>query len=453
MKIPQQSQRFLALGRERRRFLRGLGCAALGLPWFLRQLGSASAVEATAPRRVIVFATAMGTVKQHWLHAPGPLGTLGPLLAPLQPHVKDLNLLLTDGGGVHNGGGHPAWGRLLTGLAEETSGPAGPGNGASIDQFLGQALGSATRFPVLELGAGLDYADGETLCRLLYADGKKSLTAEGDPKKVFERLYGGAPVDAEAKPRVGPKAMVDRLSAEIASLQGRLGPAERNKLDVHLNSLRELEKQVAGLGSQSCGRPPLPSLDCGCNGSMRQYAFVPEQMKAQIDLLVGALACDMTRVVSFQLGQEGGGSMRFPFLGLNGEDGGGTMHFYSHEDRTDDYADGGPMYKIHFWFAEQFAYLLDRLAAVIESDGTRLLDNTWVLWLTTMGEGRLHDSERLPLVTAGGAGGAIRVGQSYVFKDRYINDLHTTIGQVMGVPLDSYGDPSLCAGPLTELFA
>jgi hypothetical protein len=368
--------------------------------------------------------------------------------------VQDLNLILTDGGGVSKGGGHPALGRLLTGLAEEDSGPTGPGNGASIDQFLGKSIGQATRFPVLELGAGLDYAshNPETECRLLYAEGKQSMTAEGDPRKVFERLYGSAPAPEPEKPRLGPKAMLDRLSTEIGQLQSRLTPSERTKLDVHLASLRDLEKQLAGLSTQACSRPEPPSIACGCDGSQRQYALVPTQMKLQLDLAVNALACDMTRVISFQLGQEGGGSMRFPFLGLNGEDGGATMHFYSHGDRSDDYADGGPMYQIHYWFAEQFAYLLDRLAAVREADGTRLLDNTWVLWLTTMGEGRLHDSERLPLVTAGGAGGVARTGQSFLLKDRFINDLHTTIAQVMGVPIDGYGDAALCQGPLTELL-
>lgn len=439
--------------RERRRFLRGLGSAALAAPFFLREMVSANAVPGEAPRRVIIFATAMGTIKPHWIHPVGPLGTLGPILAPLQPYVKDLNLILNDGGGINDGGGHPAWGRMLTGLAKEDSGPAGPGNGASIDQYLGKVIGSATRFPSLEFGAALDYADGEEFCRLVYADGKKSMTAEGDPKKMFERLYGMPPSSAEPqKPLVGPKALVDRLSSELTSLQSRLSSEERTKLDVHLAAVRDLEKQAAGLAAQSCTRPTAPTVNCGCTGSMREYALVPEQVKQQMDLMVNALACDMTRVATFQLGQEGGGSMRFPFLGLNGEDGGATMHFYSHNDRDDDYADGGPMYQIHLWFAEQFSYLLSRLAGVIDSDGKRLLDNTLVLWLTPMGEGRGHDSERLPLVSAGSAGGVVRTGQSFVTKDRFINDLHSTIAHVMGAPLQTYGDPMLSKGPITEVL-
>ncbi len=442
--------------RERRRFLLGLGSAALAAPLWLREIASASAVPAAAPRRVIVFSTAMGTIKKHWVQPPGPLTTLGPILAPLQPYAKDLNLILNDGGGVHDGGGHPALGRLITGLAKADSGPAGPGNGASIDQYLGKVLGAATRFPVLEFGAALDYGAGAEENRLVWADGKKSMTSEGDPKKMFERLYGLPPSSAQPqKPLVGPKAMVDRLATEITALQSRLSGTERTKLAVHLASVRDLEKQIAGLASQSCDRPTPPTVECGCRGSSGEYKLVPQQVKEQLDLAVNALACDMTRVISFQLGSEGGGSMRFPFLDLKayGETAGQNMHFYSHMDRPDDYDDGGPMYQIHLWYAEQFAYLLSRLASVIDTDGKRLLDNTWVLWLTPMGEGRLHDSERLPLLTAGSAGGAVRTGQSIVTKDRYINDLLSTITHVIGAPVDTYGDPMLSKGPISELLA
>ncbi len=443
--------------RERRRFLLSLGSAALTAPLFLRELATASALPGAAPRRVIMFSTAMGTIKSRWVHPVGPLGTLGPLLAPLQPYVKDLNLILNDGGGVHNGGGHPALGRLLTGLAEKDSGPAGPGNGASIDQYLGKVLGAATRFPVLEFGAALDYSAGEEENRLVWADGKKSMTSEGDPKKMFERMYGLPPSSAEpTKPLVGPKAMVDRLSSEITAMQNTLGGAERTKLDVHLASIRDLEKQIAGLANQSCDKPTPPTVECGCRGNLGDYKLVPQQIREQIDLVVNALACDMTRIISFQVGSEGGGSMRFPFLKLDTHDvtmETQTMHFYSHNDRPDDYQDSGPMYQIHLWFAEQFAYLLSRLASVIDTDGKRLLDNTCVLWLTPMGEGRLHDSERLPLLTAGSAGGVVRTGQSIVTKDRYINDLLSTITHIMGAPVDTYGDPMLSKGPIAELLA
>ncbi len=441
--------------RERRRFLLGLGSAALSVPLCLREAAVAAAVPGAAPRRVLVFSTAMGTIKQHWVQPPGPLTALGPIMAPLQPYLKDLNLILNDGGGVHEGGGHPGLGRMLTGLANKQTGAVGPGNGASIDQYLGKVLGAATRFPVLELGAALDYSNDPLQSFLAWAEGNKPMISEGDPKKVFERLYGSQPISAEPpKPRVGPKAMVDRLANEIGALQSRLSGEERLKLDVHLASIRGLEKQLAGLATQSCDRPTPPTAACGCRGDHGEYKVAPQQLTEQIDLAVNALACDMTRVISFQLGAEGGSSMRFPFLPLDahGETAGQNMHFYSHMDRPDDYVDGGPMYAIHLWYAQQFAYLLSRLAGVIDTDGKRLLDNTLVVWASPMGEGRLHDSERLPLVTAGSAGGAVRTGQSIVTKDRFINDLWSTVGHVMGAPIDTFGDAMLSKGPITELL-
>jgi hypothetical protein len=164
---------------------------------------------------------------------------------------------------------------------------------------------------------------------------------------------------------------------------------------------------------------------------------------------VNAFACDLTRIVSFQFGQEGGASMRFPFLGFPDE----TLHYWSHEDRPDDYIVDGPMWTFHTFFAEQFAYLLNKLKTTLDSDGGTLYDNTLVLWLTTMGEGRKHDSEHIPVVVAGGAGGAIAQGRSYVLKDRYINDLHLSVAHLMGVDIDSFGAPELSTRPITEFWA
>jgi hypothetical protein len=234
--------------------------------------------------------------------------------------------------------------------------------------------------------------------------------------------------------------MFDSIAKELTALQGRLAGEERRKLEVHLSSIRDVEKQLGALGTQTCATPGAPKALKASDANL-----TPEIMKAQIDLLVNALACDMTRVVSFQLGQEGNGSMRFPFLGH-----GGTLHSYSHEDRF--YPKGAAMYNCLLWGAEQFAYLVSKMKAVREGDGT-LLDNSWVLWVTTMHDGRHHNNGRIPLVTAGKAGGLMKVGQSLRLRNRFLTDLCTTMANVMDVKIDGYGDPSLSKGAIPELFA
>jgi hypothetical protein len=431
---------------ERRKLLRALGGAALSLP-FLQDLLGASAAEAAglAPKRVVIWVTAMGTIMEHWEQPVGKLVQLKPLLAPLQPHVQDISQLFIEEGGIFNGGGHPGYSRTLTGL--KAPGTEGIGQGASIDQFLGKELGRATRFPVLEFGAGLNYkGDPENFNRLIWAEGNKSLAAEDSPAAMFTRLFGDTPGGmAVMPPPRDPaldKSMFDTIAADLQALEGRLVGAERAKTQLHLESIRNLEKQITELQGQVCtpGTSPL---------SIRQddetyYLKTPEIMKAHTQLLVSALACDMTRVVCFQIGQEGNGSMRFPFLGHEG-----TLHSYSHEDRF--YPPGEPMYNALAWYGEQFAQLVAALKAIPEGDGT-LLDSTWVLWITTMHDGRHHNNGLLPLVTAGSLGGRVKTGEYLHVKNRYLSDLCTTIAHALDVPIDGYGDPQLSKGAISELF-
>jgi len=432
---------------ERRKFLRSVGAAAFAAPFLPDLLLSTTSALAAprAPRRLIILCTAMGTIPKWWQPAaPGPLQTLAPLLAPLQPFVRELNQFWVESG-VHRGGGHPAWSRLLTGLALGGPKEAGPGRGASLDQFLGTRIGAETRFPVLSFGAGLNYSDTPTFCRLMHAEGNTPLSAEGDPAKMFARLHGaaaagGVPLKAGEDPAAS-RSMFDVLTKELTAVRARLGAEERQKLELHLTALRDVEKQVLALEGQSCPTAtlvPVPKISDKISDSQ-----APEVMKAQVELIANALACNLTRVVSFQLGQEGNGSMRFPFLGHTG-----VMHSYSHESQH--YERGAAMWNIHLWYAEQFAHLVGKLQSVREGDGT-LLDNTLVVWLTTMSDGRLHDG-KTPVITAGRAGGAVRTGQFFSAK-RYTADLLATIANIMGVAIDSYGDPMLARGLISELTA
>jgi hypothetical protein len=79
------------------------------------------------------------------------------------------------------------------------------------------------------------------------------------------------------------------------------------------------------------------------------------------------------------------------------------------------------------WEVEQFAYLLSKLKAVQEPDGT-LLDNSVVLFGSGIGESAIHDTLNMPVILAGKGGGKIRPGRHIVYKD--YNDYGTA-----GVPM------------------
>ena len=105
--------------------------------------------------------------------------------------------------------------------------------------------------------------------------------------------------------------------------------------------------------------------------------------QAQMDLAVAALACDQTRILTFQWSYSESEHL-FAFLNISG-----NHHVISH-----DFSSSGANYdaynKIQTWYQQQFAYLLGKMDAIKEGDGT-LLDHSIVLWATEIGESTQHD--------------------------------------------------------------
>ena len=145
-----------------------------------------------------------------------------------------------------------------------------------------------------------------------------------------------------------------------------------------------------------------------------------------MDLAVAALACDQTRILTFQWSYSESEHL-FQFLNITG-----NHHAISH-----DFASSGTNYdaynKIQTWYAQQFAYFLGKLDAIKE--GTRtLLDNCVILWATEIGESTQHDLMMMPYVLAGSAGGKLKTGRFLDMSSnrRDNNQMLVSIGQAMG---------------------
>ena len=164
--------------------------------------------------------------------------------------------------------------------------------------------------------------------------------------------------------------------------------------------------------------------------------------RAQIDLLVQAFACDLTRVGTVQWSAANGDQI-FSDLGLD----------MGHHAITHEVWDGQvtqELVDVDAWYARQFAYLLESLAAVPEETGT-LLDHTLVLWVNELDEGYGHSFGNMPYVLAGGAGGQLSTGRCITYQDTSHTDMLVSILQLMGVSVDSFGQPEYCKGPLSGL--
>jgi hypothetical protein len=411
---------------------------------------AARAQGSTYPQRFVVFFSSCGTIASNWAPSGGGRDfQLSPILAPLEPFRDDIVVIQgvdqSGGGGV----GHQAGiGGMLTGNALNP-GPFSEGGGASsgwasslsVDQRIAEAIGTDTSFKSVELGVQVGAADN--LGRMCYAGSDRPIPPEDNPYRAFSRVFAdltGDPAEL-AKIRAHRLSVLDRVAGRFQRLSARVGSADRQKLDAHLTSIREIEARLSIVpGARAACQ--IPSLDADVD--LTANDSFPHIGQLQMDLLVMALACDLTRVGSLQWSR-GASTVRFTWLDIDA-----AHHDLSH--RGDNDADAvDKLTRINRWYAEQLAYLIGRMKQIPEGDGT-LLDNTVILWCNELAKGNVHSRIDAPYVLAGRAGGALSTGR-YLSFDGAVphNNLLLSLIHAMGQDDSSFGNRDWCTGPLTGL--
>lgn len=433
-------------GLSRRAFLAGLGAAALG-PYL--PLLNASGQEALYPKRLLLFFTPHGTIKSMWKPSGSERDfTLSRLLMPLERHkskicvLSGLNMQDVGVGAPHTKGVPLIWtgSKLLddgTFIREDGSGgPTYGWNGsASVDQVIAQAIGSSTPYRSLEFGVrcGSSFPSN----RMSYTAARQPLQPATDPWMQFDRLFS---MHSESVSEERLQAM-KIARAEIDAIAPRIASADRLKIDAHLDALDNLQRRLEAHAAL-CTGPTLPAP--GNPGALDQ---TPEVVDAHIELIAASFACDLTRVASFQYTLGENDNNGYPWLGI--DDG---HHNLTHSADSDT-ASWEKVAQIRIWYAEKFAHLLDRLAAIPEGDGT-LLDNCMVVWASELGIGNTHSFKSTPFVVAGSAGGAIETGR-YLEYDEMTdhNRLLVSMCRALGLPdVETFGDTDVGSGPLAGLL-
>jgi Protein of unknown function (DUF1552) len=436
----------VSLSISRRGFLGALG--ALGAS---QLVPSSVMADNTPPKRLIVVFSANGTIYDNW----APTGTetsfaLAPILSPLEA-FKD-RLVILDGIDVKSAQNGPGddhmkgMGHMLTGielLAGNTQGgagtPAGLAGGISIDQRIANEIGTTTRFKSLEFGAYVQSSD--VWSRMIYADQNQPLPPMEDPAKAYARIFSGSQLDPAALALLLKRrqSVLDHASGTLDKLAASVGTDDRIRVQAHAASVRQIEKQL--LAQTAACTPPTPggTIDITQN---ENYEAVGQLM---MDMIVATIACDQTRVASLQFSHSVS-MMTFPSLGIS--DG---HHDLSHVGDTDATAKA-KLVSINTFYAKQFAYLLGKLDAVKESNGSSLLDNSMVLWVNELAKGNIHSHNPLPVVIAGKCGGALRTGRYLKLpQSQPHNNLLVSVANAMGVSMTTFGNPAYCTGPLTAL--
>lgn len=438
---------------HRRSVLRGAAGIAVALPLLDAMLSPGARAQAPAPpTRFGVFFSANGVIDADWIPTGGETDfTLSPALQPLAAHRDDLIVmhgLNAETSYMQEGNPHDlAMAHMLTAMRMQGMlfGRAGhildgTAGGPSIDQELAKHIGGETKLRSLELGVESTISDLEPMVtRMSYGGPGDPRTPLDDPKQVFARLFGGgqgsqAEIEALHRRR---RSVLDAVLVEFNSVNATLGYDDRQKLERHATAIRDIERQLNLGDTASCQAPSMPPdvsvqvYDCVRDGrSTKCLTGFPEIGKAQMDLMVLAFACDLSRVVSLQWSTAESTTVH-QHVGVADE-----HHLMSH----DIVAHAADMTKVSVWYAEQFAYLLSELKKVPEGDGT-LLDHTLLFWPNELSQAEIHDRRGLPYVLAGRASGKLTTGRFLRYQGQPHNQLLAALLNIFGIPAAGFGEP------------
>lgn len=423
---------------DRRTFLRGV-LAGAGVSIALPALdimfddnGDAFAGGEPIPTRFGVWFWGNGVRREHWIPSgEGADWVAGEELAPLES-VRDYLSVVT--GLEVKTATHPhhsGMAGIMTGARYEQVGTTrdtivSTFARQSIDQVAADHFSGQTPYRSLELGVtrfwGTD--EGTTFQHLSHNGPNNVNPSEYSPANVFNRLFGGPPPDA---PRVAAArlSVLDVVGRQVGRLQSRLGTRDRQRLDQHLSSIREIERRLQTAAPQ-CVTPDNPG-DFSDQGDEP----IAEKNQAMSGLLAMALACDLTRVFSVLFSTAGSG-VRFWQVGANN-----SLHQINHDEAP-------PAPTVHACVVYEMQMLEVFLRTLRDTpvgpDGDNLLDHSSILCTTELSEGWDHTNDEFPILIAGKASGRLRGGVHYRSPDREnASKALLTVLKAAGLPLTDFG--------------
>jgi hypothetical protein len=463
---------------SRRSLLRGASGLGLAVP-FLESLAPRSARAAAPPKRIVFVYSSNGTVLNQWKPTEvGPNFSVPSILAPLDTPLLRPKLTVLSGIkmesaiDVAGGNGHAVGmtsmltGRKFTEVVPTQFGDVGWGAGISIDQALAQRVAAPGQLASLEAGVQTKKQYQNFYAYTSYAEGGGSagaIPADDDPTSVFTRLFANVPDSEAAKAELERvvaqrKSVLDVVAEDWKTVDGRVSKGDQERLDKHLDLLRSLQDRIQV--GEVCEKPTEPTFTSGELGSDQSF---PAITAAQMGTLAAALACDVTRVATLQFSGAQSGTVFNSFVDADWDNLAddyhhGLSHLSVGWEETPDATQARAqqaLSNINTWFSAQIASFAELLAGYTEPDGSTVLDNTAIVWVSEISEGPTHSFRDMPFVVLGDLGGALRAGSHYAYDNtRAHNDLFVTLGLAMGLDdFTSFGDPAYVMGPLADLLA
>lgn len=397
---------------DRRQLLRGMVgglSAAVALPTLEAMLngnGTALAAGGPLPTRMGVFFFGNGVRLDRFVpSATGADWQLSEQLAPLA-NVKDYVNVVSGyraQAGYGRRGHHDGAAAVLSGipfveLPHDEGSYSSKFGGPTIDQVAADIIGNTT-FRSLQVGVSKRVTTGEGpgLQYICHRGPDAPIAPEYNPQALFTRLFSSfTPKDPNDPTNGFRMSVLDAIKDDAAKLNRRLGANDKQRLDAHLTAIGQLQREIGALPpvvTSGCLVPPTPTTDNRHNNGREPMEDVARAMNQLVTL---AMACDLTRVVSYML-TGGVGGIVYWMLGENRE-----QHGLSHEPSAREF-----IHQSIVWNFSRFADLMERLKATPDGDGN-LLDHSVWLCSTDVAEGESHSSDNYPLVIAGRGSGALK---------------------------------------------
>jgi hypothetical protein len=412
---------------SRRSVLKGVG-ATIALPLLDAMNPAATAWAQTAagttPKRFAFVGFPHGAVMDRW--SPPQTGTnfeMSPILQPLEPLRQHMTIV----SGLRNKPGETpephgyiemTW---LTCVKPWDHGVGSADAGVSAAPRAARHIGQDTRLPSLELTTALGGA------RLAWRTPTQPLPQEGNPRAVFQKLFGQGDTDKERAAILHETgSILDRVKGQAARLQASLGVADRVVVGDYLDSVREIERRVQMASQQDMSRLDIPDAPVGTPND------ITEHFKLMFDLMALAFQADITRVITFSMDREA--SMRtYTNLGIAE-----AFHPLSHHGNNSEKQT--KLVQIQRYHTEVFAKFVERLSKAQEAGGT-VLDHSTILYGSNMSNSDKHNNDPLPAAILGHANGKIKGGQHVKYpQDSRFADLLVTLFDRNNIPVEKLGD-------------
>jgi hypothetical protein len=433
----------------RRTLLRGVlaGGVAIGVPLprlggMLNGNGTAYADGAALPLRFGTWFFGNGIIPDRWvpkLAGAGDEWQLSEQLAPLTAVKPWLNVLTGFSIKIPNNSPHASMPcAALTGAQTDSRFVKLP----SVDQVIAPTISAGSAFPN-GLHVGISNTSGATSLALniSYRGPDAPNPPEYSPAALFTKLLaftnqGNAgmpkPIDPELLRR---KKVLDAVAEDAKALKARLGVDDQLRLDHHLEGLGQLQGQIEKQ-SMPVATGPITDPDQAYPMRGNDGSISRARGQAFADLLVFAMASDLTRVFSYMF--------TCPACHGNyadcGLDASSFHEDYGHRLSGKGVSTATRGFNTGVKFAmSNLADLLTRMKDTPDGAGN-LLDNSVVYTTSCVSESQTHSGVDYPLLVAGKAGGKLKSDQHLRLLDENVSKVPFTLLTALGSDAASFGD-------------